>query len=82
MINFEQSEKQEIWTKDDGVLLEFIENHEIEINSACRAGNCGSCKAKVVSGEVEYIKKPGYDIKEGECLTCISTPKTDLILDL
>jgi len=82
VINFEQSEKQEIWTKDDGVLLEFIENHEIEINSACRAGNCGSCKAKVVSGEVEYIKKPGYDIKEGECLTCISTPKTDLILDL
>lgn len=70
--------------KWDGVspsLLDFAENADISIDSGCRAGNCGSCNIAIRSGEVEYLSPPGVNVDKGTCLTCISVPKSDLILD-
>lgn len=81
-ITFQQSNMTNSWKFEDGLLLDFIEKQKIAIESVCRSGNCGSCKVKLISGEVEYITKPGIELEEQECLCCISRPKTDLVLDL
>lgn len=39
-------------------LLEFAEEKGIEIENVCRVGVCGTCKTKLVSGEVS--SPPGY----------------------
>ena len=42
---------------------------------------CGSCKTAIKSGKVKYQKRPGCDVEAESCLTCISTPDGDLVLD-
>jgi len=49
--------------------------------SGCRAGNCGTCQIAVRQGEVNYTSEHDVDVEEGSCLTCISVPKGNLVLD-
>ena len=64
-----------------GSLLEFAEANDIAIDSGCRAGSCGSCVTAIKSGDVEYLTAPGTPPESGCCLTCISIPKSYLVLD-
>ena len=54
---------------------------DIDIASGCRAGNCGTCVSAIKSGEIEYLKPPGQAPDDGSCLTCISVPTSDLVID-
>ncbi len=52
----------------------------------CGSGNCGLCKARVVSGEVRRIKPTDYSLSEaeraqGHLLMCAFTAQTDLVLE-
>ena len=52
----------------------------------CRNGACGSCKGKIVSGNVDYgvyQKKalPDADRAEGKALFCQAKPLSDLVLE-
>ena len=62
-------------------LLDFAEANDIDVESGCRAGSCGSCQTEVKAGEVNYNQQPDADIAAGHCLLCISTPKNNLTLD-
>ncbi|MEL7522923.1 MAG: 2Fe-2S iron-sulfur cluster-binding protein, partial [Cyanobacteria bacterium J06553_1] len=57
-------------------ILDAAEKVEIEIESSCRAGTCGTCTAKVLKGEVTY--DADYDalsgLEPGEILTCCAKP--------
>ena len=79
-VTFNRSGKSILWDSAAGSLLEFAENNDIEVESGCRAGSCGSCQTEVQVGEVEYNQEPDADIVPGHCLLCISTPKIDLTL--
>ena len=78
---FQKSGVEAEW--DGGVesILELGEANEIDLDYGCRAGNCGSCITAVRSGGVEYLNDPGAVIEEGSCLTCISVPRGNLVLD-
>jgi ferredoxin-NADP reductase len=80
-IQFGKSGKTCAWRADAGSLLELAEKEHIPIDSGCRAGNCGTCLVAIKSGEVKYLKEPGFAVEAGSCLTCISVPKTALVLD-
>ena len=54
----------------DVTLLECLENHHIELHSHCREGFCGTCRTKILSGEVEYIIDPLAYIDDDEILPC------------
>ncbi len=82
VVTFAQSEKKLQWKPSDVNLLEFAESNGITINSGCRAGGCGTCQTKILSGEVSYRHPPDYDPDEGTCLLCVSTPKTSVALEL
>ena len=79
-ITFSKSGQQILWDTQAGSLLEFAEAHNIEVDSGCRAGSCGSCQTPLQSGEIVYSQQPDADVKPGCCLLCISTPKSDLSL--
>ncbi|MEJ2691463.1 MAG: 2Fe-2S iron-sulfur cluster-binding protein [Candidatus Thiodiazotropha sp.] len=80
-INFSKSGEQHTWEPGQASLLEFAESHGIEIQSECRAGECGSCRTKLTSGEVEYRQEPSINPGRGCCLLCVSIPKSDLTLE-
>ncbi len=52
----------------------------------CSNGNCGSCKAKVVSGQVQKIRHHDYALtgaerSTGYILMCANTAVTDLVIE-
>ena len=80
-VNFAQSGKQLQWHPLAGSLLELAESQGISVNSGCRAGSCGSCQTKILSGEVAYHQPPDYDPEPGTCLLCVCSPKTSITLE-
>lgn len=80
-VTFSRSGQRLAWDPGADSLLEFAEGHGIEVVSGCRAGSCGSCQTEVVSGAVELNQQPDAEVAAGHCLLCISTPRSDLVLD-
>jgi ferredoxin-NADP reductase len=80
-IQFKKSGKTINWTGASGNILELAEANGINIPSGCRAGSCGTCQVAVFSGEVAYLDKSDFETNPGTKLTCIGTPKSDLVLD-
>ncbi len=64
-------------------LLEAFESNKVPVNAACRAGVCGSCKTKVMSGKYSVTSTmtlTPQEIAEGYVLACSCHPESDLIL--
>jgi len=58
----------------------------LKLAYGCSSGNCGACRARVVSGEVHKIRKhdyvlSGHEKQLGYILTCSNTAVTDLVLE-
>jgi CDP-4-dehydro-6-deoxyglucose reductase len=56
------------------------------ISYSCRSGSCGSCKARIVSGSVDYGDYSGNvltesDHEQGFALLCQAHPLEDLVVD-
>jgi uncharacterized protein len=81
MIEFQRSEIQAQWNDPDQSLWELARANRVELASGCLSGACGSCRVKLISGEVEYDRKIGVELATDECLTCVARPKTDVTLD-
>jgi ferredoxin-NADP reductase len=81
MVSFARSGQQLMWNPEAGSLLEFAEAHGVAVESGCRAGSCGSCQTTIRAGEVAYRHAPDFDPEPGCCLLCVSTPKTNLVLE-
>ncbi|RXJ71594.1 flavodoxin [Veronia nyctiphanis] len=63
------------------VLLTQAEEAGLNLPYSCRAGVCGTCKVKLVSGEVEQPDMPGLmpgESDDGMILACCCVPKTDI----
>ena len=66
-------------------LLEVLESAGLPIIGGCRTGVCGSCKCRVVSGEVNSSTEGPLsleDIAAGYVLACSSRAKSDLQVSL
>ena len=81
-VEFARTKKKVAWTGRQNSLLELAEACGARPKHSCRAGQCGTCKIALHSGQVEYISQPASRPEEGTCLPCIARPTTDLVLDL
>ncbi|MEM9941026.1 MAG: 2Fe-2S iron-sulfur cluster-binding protein, partial [Planctomycetota bacterium] len=81
-IRFSQSEVTVKWDGSCDSLLELAEAKEIPIDSGCRAGSCGTCVTKILSGSVSYPDNQAVDCGSDECLACIAQPASDLELEV
>lgn len=71
---FTESIKEARWTPESGSLLELAEARGLSPDYSCRAGNCGTCRAKLLAGSVTYIQEPTADVAEDEVLVCCAVP--------
>jgi len=64
-------------------LLDTCEAAGIEIPSACRAGVCGTCRARLVDGQVrcdsDFLDES--DQADGYILPCVSWPESDCAME-
>ena len=60
-------------------ILEAALRAGIPLNYGCSGGNCGLCKAKVVSGQIKKIRHHDYVIPEAQksrdMCCCVPTPR-------
>lgn len=81
-VEFRKSGITAAWDGTADSLLAFAEEQGLKPAFSCRAGICGTCVSRIVSGEVSYFEDPLEDLDEGELLLCCSRPKTAIVLDL
>ena len=85
---FTGSSKEARWEPGSGSLLELAESRGLNPDFSCRGGSCGTCRTKLVSGQVHYLNLPAEMPAEGEVLICCAVPAqakegdAPLVLDL
>lgn len=67
-------------------VLEAAMRNGITLPYGCRNGACGSCKGKLLEGEVDYGQYaahilPDYEKKLGFALFCQAKPLTDIVIE-
>jgi CDP-4-dehydro-6-deoxyglucose reductase, E3 len=78
--------KQDFLVEGHDTLLEAAMHSGISLNYGCSGGNCGLCKAKVLSGEVKKTRLHDFVISEAEkqqgyVLLCSNTAVSDLVIE-
>ena len=76
----------EFFIEGQDSILEAGLRSGLALDYGCSNGNCGKCKAKVVSGQVKKIAAHDYTLSETEkglgiILACCNTAVTDVVLE-
>lgn len=82
MIGFKRSGKRVAWDEASPSLLDFAEAQGLRPDFSCRSGVCGTCKTRVLSGEVVYSDEPLDPVEPGHALICCARPNGSVDLDL
>lgn len=75
----------EFFVEGSNSILESGLSSGLALNYGCSNGNCGKCKARLLSGEVKKIRNHDFVLTEkdklqGYILTCSNTAVTDIVL--
>lgn len=73
-VYFASSAKEARWAPGGGTLLELAEGRGLSPDFSCRGGSCGTCKTKLVSGQVHYPNPPAELPEAGSVLICCAIP--------
>ncbi|WP_324778842.1 2Fe-2S iron-sulfur cluster-binding protein [Thiobacillus sedimenti] len=76
----------EFFVEGNDTLLEAALRNGVSLNYGCSNGNCGECKARVVSGEVKKVHAHDYVLKDadkeaGVILLCAYAPVNDVVVE-
>lgn len=66
-------------------LLDALEAHGLQVEAACRSGECSLCRCRVVSGQVfnpEEARLRMSDARSGYVHSCVAYPLTDVEIQL
>jgi len=78
--------KHDFFVEGHDTLLEAAMRSGIPLDYGCSGGNCGLCKARVVSGEVKKTRSHDFVISESEksngyILLCSNTAVSDVVIE-
>lgn len=78
--------RHEFFVEGADTLLEAALRAGLSVNYGCSNGNCGLCKARVVSGQVQKVRPHDYVLSEAEknqgyTLLCSHAAVGDLVLE-
>ncbi|QJQ12336.1 2Fe-2S iron-sulfur cluster binding domain-containing protein [Pseudomonas putida] len=73
-VYFAASAKEARWAPGSGTLLELAEAPGLAPEFSCRGGSCGTCKTRLVSGQVHYPNPPAELPEAGSVLICCAVP--------
>ncbi len=84
-ITFQRSARTVIARRGEG-MIRVAEANGIAVDYSCRTGECGSCRCKLLAGEVDMPDGTALTTKErkaGLILACVARPVSDaIVLDL
>ncbi|ATA24873.1 2Fe-2S ferredoxin [Brenneria goodwinii] len=63
-------------------LLDALESQRMSVEYQCRSGYCGSCRIRLLKGNVVYRQAPLACVQQGEILPCCCMPVNDIELDM
>ncbi|HEX8544497.1 MAG TPA: pyridoxamine 5'-phosphate oxidase family protein [Pseudomonas sp.] len=87
-VYFATSAKEARWTPQGGSLLELAESRGLNPDFSCRGGSCGTCRTRLISGQVHYPNPPAELPEDDRVLICCAVPAEGesgiqpLVLDL
>ena len=75
----------EYFVQGNDSILESGLSAGLALDYGCSNGNCGKCKAKLISGQIKKVRNHDYVISEAEksqgyILTCSHTAVTDVVI--
>lgn len=78
--------KQDFLVEGHDTLLEAAMRSGISLNYGCSGGNCGLCRARLLSGEVKKTRQHDFVIPEAEksqgyILLCSNTAVSDVVIE-
>ncbi|HSD96121.1 MAG TPA: 2Fe-2S iron-sulfur cluster-binding protein, partial [Sulfuricaulis sp.] len=81
-----QSSGHEFTANDKETVLAAALRQGVTLAYSCRNGDCGTCKGKIISGNVDYgryeAKAMSHEEREaGAALFCQAVPLSDLVID-
>jgi len=81
-----QPSGHEFFVEGNDTLLEAALRNGVSLTYGCSNGNCGDCKARVVSGEVRKVHAHDYVLKQAEkdagvILLCAYAPVNDVVIE-
>lgn len=81
-----QPSGHEFVVEGNDTLLDAALRHGVSLNYGCSNGNCGDCKARVLSGEVKKVRAYDYVMKQadkdaGMILMCSYAPVNDVVIE-
>ncbi|SOY77997.1 Ferredoxin:Oxidoreductase FAD/NAD(P)-binding:Oxidoreductase FAD-binding region [Cupriavidus taiwanensis] len=82
-VSFAKSQREIVCGSGQHV-LEAARQSGVRLPASCTQGMCGTCKVKLVSGQVEMKHNGGIrqrEIDQGMVLLCCSKPLSDLVID-
>ncbi|AXF76465.1 class I ribonucleotide reductase maintenance protein YfaE [Erwinia tracheiphila] len=82
MITLRTSGTQLYCREEHRSLLDTLEAHRIPVDYQCREGYCGSCRTRLLKGEVCYLARPLAFVQQDEILPCCCMAKGDIELEL
>lgn len=59
-------------------LLAALESHNVAVEYQCREGYCGSCRTRLVAGQVDWIAEPLAFIQPGKFCPVVAGQKAIL----
>lgn len=80
-VHFQASRRDANWTGNEASVLELGEAIGLELNSACRSGDCGACVLKLCKGSVTYDTPPTCDFEPNEIVACVARPTSDVAVE-
>ncbi|MEX0427855.1 1,2-phenylacetyl-CoA epoxidase subunit PaaE [Nocardioides sp. DS6] len=66
----------------DRPLLDAVQEHRGDLPFACKGGVCGTCRARLVRGEVDLVRNYALEpaeVEAGFVLTCQSYPRSEAL---
>jgi ferredoxin len=82
-VSFNQS-GHSVPCRADQTILTAAEAAGLPLPFSCREGRCGTCRARLLSGEVDMKHAGGIrarQIDQGDILVCCSRPLSDLVIE-
>lgn len=84
-VTFQNAQINARWQPEAGSLLELAESQGLRPEFSCRGGSCGTCRTRLISGQVNYPQPPAELPGDGEVLICCAIPakgEQPLVLEL
>ena len=78
--------QREFFVEGSDTLLDAALRAGLALNYGCSNGNCGLCKARIVSGQAKKVRNHDYVLSEAEksagvVLMCSNTAVNDLVIE-